>query len=325
VSDDKSVDVRALVAEIEAEVARRRAAGEYPEELLARLRAEFRVVSDEQSLDEMAHIETVRPLESLRPGLGSAVVLVKRVLRRLMAWYVRPLAEDQSRFNYALLRRMVALDARLARVETAWQRPPGAPPRGASGRYPMAEIESARLQAVRDVLHGRPPGPVAVIGFDDAGTLQRLQADGVPVEAVTPDSALLASARAVGVRCHDAEPLAWLEATGPSLAAVVGMGVLPMLSPAETLRILPLIVQTLRPSGRVVLDAPDPRFADAPPDAADIDPAMRRWIGPDTAVLLLEAARLEQVRVLPLGSPHGSGSAPWYAVTGQVPAGGGRV
>jgi len=299
VVDDTPIDVRALVAEIEAEVARRRAAGEYPEELLARLRSEFRVASEGASLEEMAHIETVRPLESRRPGF-------KRLLRRLVAWYVRPLAEDQSRFNYAMLRRLVALEARLARVETAWQRPPESPRRGVDRYDASMRINDARLQMLREVLQRRPPGPVAVIAFDDAGMLQRLQAVGVPVEAVTPDPGLLAAARAAGVRCHEAEPLAWLASTGPSLAAVVGMGVLPLLSPAETLRIVPLIAQTLRPAGLVLLDAPDPRF-----------PAMRRWVGPDTAVLLFEAAGLAEVAVLPVGIPHGSGSAPWYAVTGR--------
>jgi len=317
VVDDTPIDVRALVAEIEAEVARRRAAGEYPEELLARLRSEFRVASEGASLEEMAHIETVRPLESRRPGLGPVVVFFKRLLRRLVAWYVRPLAEDQSRFNYAMLRRLVALEARLARVETAWQRPPESPRRGVDRYDASMRINDARLQMLREVLQRRPPGPVAVIAFDDAGMLQRLQAVGVPVEAVTPDPGLLAAARAAGVRCHEAEPLAWLASTGPSLAAVVGMGVLPLLSPAETLRIVPLIAQTLRPAGLVLLDAPDPRFAEAPRGVADVDPAMRRWVGPDTAVLLFEAAGLAEVAVLPVGIPHGSGSAPWYAVTGR--------
>jgi hypothetical protein len=322
---EPAVDVRRLVAEIEAEVARRRAAGEYPEELLARLRTEFRVVGEEKSLDELAHIETVRTLESQRPGLGRLVVFAKRVLRRLVAWYVRPIAEDQSRFNYALLRQVAALEKRLARVETAWQRAPGAPPRTATPTARAEGLEEARLQAIRDALRDRPPGPVAVIAFGDAGAVQRLQAEGVPVEAVTPDAALAAAVRAAGVRCHQAEPLAWLESTGPSLAAVVGLGLLPLLSPAETLRVVPLIAQTLRPAGRVLLDAPDPRYADAPRDVAGIDPAMRRWIGPDTALLLCEAAGLAEVTVHPVGIPHGSGSAPWYAVTGQLSATGGAA
>src|SRR5260370_35420112 len=94
------VDVAAVVAGIEAEVARRRAAGEYPEDLLARLAVEFHDVTDERtSLEELAHIETVRPLLSTRAGLGSAGGVVKKPRRRSGGWGGRPVGGDQSRLT----------------------------------------------------------------------------------------------------------------------------------------------------------------------------------------------------------------------------------
>jgi hypothetical protein len=42
---------------------------------------------------------------------------VKAVLRKLMRWYVEPLAYDQRSFNAAVLRLIDDLDARLARLE----------------------------------------------------------------------------------------------------------------------------------------------------------------------------------------------------------------
>ncbi len=111
------VDVAALVAEVEAEVARRRAAGEYPEELLARLRAGFTVEEESEPPEALAIVESSRPLRSTRPVVGPAVVFGKRALRRLLSWYVHPAVHDQNRFNLALLRDLRALEARLERLE----------------------------------------------------------------------------------------------------------------------------------------------------------------------------------------------------------------
>jgi len=111
------VDVGALVAEVEAEVARRRAAGEYPEELLTRLRAEFAVEEDSEPPEALAIVESSRPLRSNRPVVGPAVVFGKRALRRLLSWYVHPAVHDQNRFNLALLRELRSLEARLERLE----------------------------------------------------------------------------------------------------------------------------------------------------------------------------------------------------------------
>ena len=54
----------------------------------------------------------------LRPGLrGGIGTPVKAVLRKLMRWYVEPLAYDQRSFNAASLRLIDDLDERLARIE----------------------------------------------------------------------------------------------------------------------------------------------------------------------------------------------------------------
>jgi hypothetical protein len=116
VQEDR-VDVAAPVAEVEAEVARRRAAGDYPEELLLRLRAGFAVEEESEPPEALAIVESSRPLRSTRPVVGPAVVFGKRVLRRLLSWYVHPAVHDQNRFNLALLRDLRALEARLERLE----------------------------------------------------------------------------------------------------------------------------------------------------------------------------------------------------------------
>ncbi|HET9050058.1 MAG TPA: hypothetical protein VFO60_00045 [Candidatus Dormibacteraeota bacterium] len=113
------VDPQAVVAEIRAEVARRRAAGDYPADLLRRLEAELMPADTAPPLEALAHLETVRPLSSTRAVAGRAAVVAKRAVRRAMAWYVRPITEDQTRFNFAAVRRIHDLEERVAALEAA--------------------------------------------------------------------------------------------------------------------------------------------------------------------------------------------------------------
>src|SRR5512133_759688 len=45
-----------------------------------------------------------RPIERRRGPLGPLVYVVKRVMRKLMSWYVGPFAAEQRSFNAAMLR-----------------------------------------------------------------------------------------------------------------------------------------------------------------------------------------------------------------------------
>jgi len=58
-----------------------------------------------------------RPLQ-LRPGFSGKVANpAKAILRKLMRWYVEPLAYDQRSFNAAALRLIDDLEARVAELE----------------------------------------------------------------------------------------------------------------------------------------------------------------------------------------------------------------
>jgi hypothetical protein len=309
------VEVAEVVAEIEAEVARRRAAGEYPDDLLRRLAVEFRDVADERtSLEELAHLETVRPLESTRPGLGSAVVALKKVLRKLMAWYVRPIAVDQSRFNFTLLHELNALRERVDRLDSAWVRPQGSPPREAG--VIALDLTTPRLHVLDEALRDLPPGPVLVLWWADDALLRGLVSRGLPVETATRDAAMAHAARVCGVRVHDSDPLRFLQECGPTLAAVVAPGLLPMLAPSEALALVPMATSALRENGIVMFDGPDPTGPGVPADPGLIDSGFRRWVSRDTVTLLCEAAGLRDIAVAPLGT------ALWYAVTARRVAGG---
>jgi len=110
-------DVNAVVAELQNEVVRNRAAGVYPPSLLEKLDAPFH--PDEGLEPPEAHVvvESARPLRSTRPIVGGVAVFCKRVQRRLLSWYIAPIAQDQTRFNLAILRELRAVEQRLARLE----------------------------------------------------------------------------------------------------------------------------------------------------------------------------------------------------------------
>jgi hypothetical protein len=111
-----SVDVVAVVAELRAEVERRRAAGEYDEHVLRALHEEFGADLNE-SPEAVAYLASSRPLGSDRAVLGPITVFTKRVIRRLLGWYVAPITEDQTRFNIAAIRLMRSLEQRLRLIE----------------------------------------------------------------------------------------------------------------------------------------------------------------------------------------------------------------
>ncbi len=111
-SEDE-VDVEALFASLREEIRRAGAdpggarAGDEADRHAARAEAE-----------RLWPVSADRPLR-LRPGLrGGIGTPAKGVLKKLMRWYVEPLAYDQRSFNAATLRLIDDLDARLARLES---------------------------------------------------------------------------------------------------------------------------------------------------------------------------------------------------------------
>lgn len=123
VSTDSSVDVEELFRALREEVRRSGAdpgAGVADEDdrRVARAEAErLWPVSADRSL-------RLRP--GVRGGIGTPV---KAVLRKLMRWYVEPLAYDQRSFNAAALRLVDDLERRVAHLESELARQRSADPR----------------------------------------------------------------------------------------------------------------------------------------------------------------------------------------------------
>jgi hypothetical protein len=110
ISSNGDVDVAALFEQLKQEVRRSGAApgevGVGDDRHAARTEAErLWPVSADRSL-------------RLRPGVrGGVGTPAKAVLRKLMRWYVEPVAYDQRSFNAAALRLIDDLEARVAQLE----------------------------------------------------------------------------------------------------------------------------------------------------------------------------------------------------------------
>jgi hypothetical protein len=118
ISSNGDVDVAALVEQLRQEVRRSGAApgeagGSVEERSAARAEAErLWPVSADRNL-------RLRP--GVRGGLGTPA---KAVLRKLMRWYVEPVAYDQRSFNAAALRLIDDLEARVAALEAELKQKP---------------------------------------------------------------------------------------------------------------------------------------------------------------------------------------------------------
>jgi hypothetical protein len=111
-SPSENVDVADLVERLRLEVAR---SGAAPGAGAGESVAERRAVRDEA--ERLWPVSADRSLR-LRPGVrGGIGTPVKAVLRKLMRWYVEPLAYDQRSFNAAALRLIDDLEERIERLE----------------------------------------------------------------------------------------------------------------------------------------------------------------------------------------------------------------
>ena len=112
-----AADIEGMVGQVVAEVERGRRAGTYPASLLAALDIPFHPDEGLEPAEASAVVESARPLRSTRPVVGAVTIFGKRVVRRLLSWYVAPIARDQTRFNLAILRELRALEERVGRLE----------------------------------------------------------------------------------------------------------------------------------------------------------------------------------------------------------------
>jgi len=268
--------------------------------LFDRLREELRrgaVHEDSQGADfasTRALAERFWPVTAERPAGGGPKGVVKRVLRKIMRWYVEPLAADQRVFNDSVLKLVDALseradastagrvqsdrlarelEERLARLER--RGPAGVAPAPATVAIQPAaasvpdyfafesrmrgSVESIRERQRRYLEELRQNAPVLDIGCGRGELLGLLREAGVEARGIDADADMVAYARGDGLDVEQADLVTYLEtATDGSLGAIF-MGQVVEHLPAPTLvQTLRLATAKLRPGGVLIAETINP-------------------------------------------------------------------
>jgi SAM-dependent methyltransferase len=235
------------------------------------------------------------PVTAERPAGGGPKGAVKRFLRKLMRWYVEPLAADQRVFNDSVLKLVDALseradasaaareqaerlvrelEERLVRLERRGPATGGVPAPVTVAAQPAAasvpdyfafesrmrgSVESIRdrQRLYVDVL--RDAAPVLDAGCGRGELLGLLREAGVEARGIDADSDMVAYARGDGLDVEQADLVEYLQhATDGSLGAIF-MGQVVEHLPAPTLvQTFQLAAAKLRPGGVLIAETINP-------------------------------------------------------------------
>lgn len=291
-------DHELFLAEVYDEVERRRSSGELPPDLEAELDRAFAelapagAVGDDSALllervERAAFIEPRVPLEHLRPPVS----LIKRVLFKLMAWYVHFVTEQVTAFGGAVTGVLRNHDSRLRTIETAG---PPVPPelRAELDRLgdvpPPAPLVEAAVGAL-----AAPVGRVAVAEVGDGSVLRALRAAGVDAYGVEPRRARLADVLRDGLEVRTATAVAHLRDVGEGrLGGVVLNAVVERGAPAVQVELATRAARAVAPGGAVLVLSRSPEAWAASLDDPTVDLAPGRPLRPATWRHLLGRAGL---------------------------------
>jgi SAM-dependent methyltransferase len=235
------------------------------------------------------------PVTAEHPAGGGLKGVAKRFLRKLMRWYVEPLAADQRVFNDSVLKLVDAmseradastaareqaerlvreLQERLERLERRGPATSGAPTPTTVATQPAASsvpdyfgfesrmrgsVESIRERQRRYVDDLREDGPVLDIGCGRGELLGLLREAGVEARGIDADADMVAYARGDGLEVEQADLLEYLEGLGAGSLGAMFMGQVVEHLPASTLvRALGLAAAKLRPGGVLIAETINP-------------------------------------------------------------------
>ena len=280
ISAPDDIDVADLFERLREELRRGAGAGDSPG-------AEFAATR--------ALAERFWPVTAERPAGGGPKGLVKRFLRKLMRWYVEPLAADQRLYNKSVLKLVDALseradaatasreradrllrelEERLTRVERRGSGGAGTPAPVTVAAQPAAaalpdyfafesrmrgSVDAIRERQRRYVDDFRDAAPVLDIGCGRGELLGLLREAGVEARGIDADADMVAFARGEGLDVEQADLLEYLERVDAGSVGGIFMGqVVEHLPPAVLVRALELAAQKLRPGGVLVAETINP-------------------------------------------------------------------
>jgi SAM-dependent methyltransferase len=270
-------------------------------DLFERLREELRrgAGAGEGAASEFAATRALAerfwPVTAEREAGGGPKGLVKRFLRKLMRWYVEPLAADQRVYNSSLLKLVDALseradaaatsgeraqqllrelEERLTRVERRGAGGVAAAPPATVAAQPAAaalpdyfafesrmrgSVEAIRERQRRYVEDFREAGPVLDVGCGRGELLQLLREAAVDARGIDADADMVAYARGEGLDVEQADLVEYLERLEDGSLGGIFMGqVVEHLPPAVLVRSLELAARKLRRGGVLVAETINP-------------------------------------------------------------------
>ena len=235
------------------------------------------------------------PVTAERAAGGGVKGFVKRILRKLMRWYVEPLAADQRVFNDSVLKLVDALsqrtdvaaasgdelgrllrelEERLARVERrGFARGVAAPPATVAAQPAAAavpdyfafesrmrgSVESVRERQRRYVDDFRGAAPVLDVGCGRGELLMLLREAGIEARGIDADADMVAYARGEGLGVEQADVVEYLAGLDDRSLGGIFMGQVVEHLPAATLaRALSLAAAKLRGGGLFVAETINP-------------------------------------------------------------------
>ena len=270
--------------------------------LFERLREELRrgaVQGDSRGAEfasTRALAERFWPVTAERPAGGGPKGAVKRFLRKLMRWYVEPLAADQRVFNDSVLKLVDALSERAdsasaareqaerlvrelqERLERLERRPVSA---GSAAPAPVTVAAQPAAAAIPDYfafesrMRGstdsirerqrrylddlRAAAPVLDIGCGRGELLGLLREAGVEARGIDADADMAAYARGEGLDVEQADLVEYLGRTADGSLGGIFMGQVVEHLPAPTLaQSLGLAAAKLRPGGVLIAETINP-------------------------------------------------------------------
>jgi len=247
----------------------------------------------------------------------------RRLIHRLLDWWLGPLqrsTEDRLYEQAAALHRVsVSLDervrrlesvgaaVRLARLETATERRPLANEPAPSVVPPLpqhtfalrfrGDVEALAERARWYLTQLPSDGPVIDLGCGRGAVLDAGRAAGRSARGVDLDPDAVDHCRRAGFDVERNDAVVALAAVTPgTLAGIVASHLLEHLPPARVLELLRLAATRLAPTGRLVVEVPNPAtFAGLA--SYFVDPTHERPLHPETLTFLLELAGFGDLRV----------------------------
>jgi len=310
-----------VMAEIEREVRRRRANGDFPPSLERRLDRLFdRFVpagTDRASFpealrraDREAYFDIEVPTASEQP----LVPVVKRVLRRLMAWYLNYLVQQLVRFSSSTVRVLHLVDDRLSRLERAVSLLGAGLDRSEleqtlvaarASAWPLAPALDALGETVQAALSG-VEGRVLVAECGDGRLLASLVASGVDAYGVDDAPQLIDRAALQGLDVWLEPPLEHLASVhAAGLAGAVVVGFSDRLGLDAKRHLVDELARVLEPGGRLVLLGPSPEGWRSVVGDVEADLSPGRPLSRATWSFLLEQAGFDVAELGTVSVPSG--------------------